>query len=275
MAFPFKVENCYPTTPSCWLGRRFAGAEDFDSFLASDVKTRVSDAEFQNDFEQDLQALATTQMSSQALASVLNAQAPILDWEIGEAIAECLLGYELNVVWPWNENRDRKTPRASLPGPDIVGIAEENGNAVLLYGEVKTSSDKNRPPGVMSGRHGLAHQIDDLVNRQDLQMVLLKWLYPLCRASRLVTSLIHLASRSFAQSAISPPKSIMVSIRTVPSIFDCWGFRAEQLSPCLTFSERRSECRSRMHEVGSTNLTQKVGVTLSERRLSSIDEHGK
>lgn len=67
MPFPFATEHCYPNSPTCWRGRRFVKAEEFDSFLASEVKERVSDAAFESEFEQDLQALATTQMSSQAL----------------------------------------------------------------------------------------------------------------------------------------------------------------------------------------------------------------
>lgn len=68
-----------------------------------------------------------------------------------------------------------------MPGPDIVGIAEENGAPILLFGEVKTSSENQQPPGVMSGRHGLAHQIDNLAEQQSLQTVLLKWLYARCK----------------------------------------------------------------------------------------------
>lgn len=72
---------------------------------------------------------------------------------------------EHGAVWPWNENRDRKTPKASLPGADIVGFLGSGPDTVFLFGEVKTSSDKDNPPGVMAGRGGLAHQIDSLASR--------------------------------------------------------------------------------------------------------------
>lgn len=183
MTFPFIVESCYPASGSCWLGRRIQNAQEFEAFLKGKVKARVTDSEFQNDFEQDLEALATTQMATSTLTDILNESAPLLDWEIGEGIAECLLQSELGALWPWNENRDRKTPRASLPGADLVGIADEQGVPTLLFGEVKTSSENKKPPGVMSGRGGLAHQIDDLVDSPNIHRSLLQWLYARCRGT--------------------------------------------------------------------------------------------
>ena len=53
------------------------------------------------------------------------------DWEVGEALAECALQHDSGreVHWPWNTVRDRRTPRASLPGTDLVGFwRAEHGN---------------------------------------------------------------------------------------------------------------------------------------------------
>ena len=47
----------------------------------------------------------------------------------------------MRVDWPWNTVRNRRTPRASLPGADLVGFYRENDTVLLLFGEVKTSSD--------------------------------------------------------------------------------------------------------------------------------------
>ncbi len=182
MPISMKFEKCYPAGASLhWRGHRLTEQDEFDLFLQGPVKSRLLDADFDQELADDLQALASTQMASETLRRVLSASPPPLDWEIGEAIAECLLEEEFNVTWPWNENRDRKTPRASLPGADLVGLLGDGANANLLFGEVKTSSDQNRPPGVMAGRSGLAHQIDVLANSPEIQASLLRWLYARCR----------------------------------------------------------------------------------------------
>jgi hypothetical protein len=182
MPISIKVEKCYPASNSPhWRGNKLLDVAEFDLFLQGPVKKRVSDAGFEQKIADDLQALATTQMASDTLLAVLSASPTPLDWEIGEAIAECLLEEEFSVSWPWNENRDRKTPKASLPGADLVGFVGEGAQVSLLFGEVKTSSDQNRPPGVMAGRTGLAHQIDSLANTPSIQASLLRWLYARCK----------------------------------------------------------------------------------------------
>ena len=73
-------------------------------------------------------------------------------WTVGEALAECILADDetREICWPWNFVRDRRTPRASLPGADLVGFCKEGGSVFLLFGEVKASSDKSTPPNVMN-----------------------------------------------------------------------------------------------------------------------------
>jgi len=164
----------------CWRGVSIDDANEFDVYLRGPVWDRVSDSQFEVDLAQDLQALATTDMATQTLESLLQAGVPPLDWEIGEAMAECLLRDEMGAVWPWNENRDRKTPKASLPGADIVGFIEEGDDTIFLFGEVKTSSHAGTPPGVMNGRSGLAHQIDTLATTQGHHFALIKWLKARC-----------------------------------------------------------------------------------------------
>jgi hypothetical protein len=182
MPISMKFEKRYPTGASShWRGNKLLDVVEFDLFLQGPVKNRVSDADFSQNIADDLQALATTQMASQTLLSVLSASPPPLDWEIGEAIAECLLMEEFDVSWPWNENRDRKTPKASLPGADLVGLVGNDANVTFLFGEVKTSSDKNQPPGVMAGRSGLAHQIDNLASSPTIPASLVRWLYARCK----------------------------------------------------------------------------------------------
>lgn len=103
-------------------------------------------------------------------------------WEVGEAFAECVLrdDPQREVHWPWNTVRDRRTPRASLPGADLVGFCRDGTNVFLLIGEVKTSADTSTPPSVMSGPGGMAWQLERTDRRVDVQHALLKWLHTRC-----------------------------------------------------------------------------------------------
>lgn len=184
MPLTLKVTKAYPVQKEidCWRGLVIDDPEEFEIYLRGPVWKRVTDAEFEIEFSKDLDALATTGMATEALRTLLASTTEPLDWEIGEALAECLLMDELSAVWPWNENRDKKTPKASLPGADIVGFIGEGAETMFLFGEVKTSSHASNPPGVMSGRSGLAHQIDSLANHVSAQNALLKWLFARCEA---------------------------------------------------------------------------------------------
>ncbi len=113
MPLALSVTQAYPAAgvDQCWRGVKIDDADEFDAYLRGPVWDRANDAGFEADLAQDLQALATTEMATQTPESLLNAVVAPQDWEIGEAMAECLLSDEVNAVWPWNENRDRKTPQ--------------------------------------------------------------------------------------------------------------------------------------------------------------------
>ncbi|WP_417309845.1 hypothetical protein [Devosia sp.] len=221
MPLTLKFTKAYPNdlATDCWRGLVIEDHAEFDTYLRGPVWQRVTDAAFETDFSADLAALATTDMASDTLAMLLNATVEPLDWEIGEAMAECLLMDEHGAVWPWNENRDRKTPKASLPGADIVGFLGDGSDAVFLFGEVKTSSDKNNPPGVMAGRGGLAHQIDALANHNDAQNVLLKWLYARCTTPEL-RHLFRSAGEKYLSSGGKEFAVVGVLLRDTPAHMD-------------------------------------------------------
>lgn len=165
-----------------WEGRSVSDATQFKQFLRDVVHPRVADEA--SSFEPDLQSLAATGMTTEFVERLLKAVPEPHGWEIGEALAECALqtdsGHEIK--WPWNTVRDRRTPRASLPGADLVGFYLEAGAVRLLFGEVKTSSDKHTPPGVMSGGSGMAWQLEASATRLDIQHALLQWLHARCPA---------------------------------------------------------------------------------------------
>lgn len=183
-----------------WRGHAVADRAAFATYLRGVVRPRVADAD--SDFEADLRGLATTGMASEQVERVLRAVPEPHGWEIGEALAECALqsdsGREIH--WPWNTVRDRRTPRASLPGTDLVGFCRLDDGVWLLFGEVKTSSQPDSPPNVMHGGGGMAGQLAASAQRLDVQYSLLKWLYARC-STELHRSLYEQAVRRFLASA--------------------------------------------------------------------------
>ena len=168
-------------SPVRWEGRVVEDAAKFTKYMREVVQPRIADQE--SNFDTELRSLATTGMATQFLENVLKAVPDPERWEVGEALAECALQDDSGrqICWPWNMVRDRRTPRASLPGADLVGFCSENETVFLLFGEVKTSSDTNTPPSVMSGSGGMAWQLEQSATRLDIQLKLLTWLQSRCR----------------------------------------------------------------------------------------------
>lgn len=174
---------CYSgsSTSARWEGRYVSDIPRFKRFVREVVAPRVADAD--SSFESDLRGLATTGMATEFVERLLNAVPEPTGWEIGEALAECALKQDSGreIHWPWNTVRDRRTPRASLPGTDLVGFYREDNAVFLLFGEVKTSSDRHSPPSVMNGGSGMAWQLEQSATRLDIQYSLLTWLNWRCR----------------------------------------------------------------------------------------------
>lgn len=135
-----------------WSGHVVVNEDCFKSYMTDRVKARVDDDEVQNQFAAELRGMATTGMATQFVENLLRAVPGEKSWAVGEALAECILADDetREICWPWNFVRDRRTPRASLPGADLVGFCKEGGSVFLLFGEVKASSDKSTPPNVMN-----------------------------------------------------------------------------------------------------------------------------
>lgn len=167
-----------------WQGKRVSNRDEFDAYLRGPVYKRVTDESQHTSFESDLRAISTTGMASDTLEQLLTYNSDKEPWEIGEALAECLLEEEYNVKWPWNTERDKRTPKASLPGADLVGFIKEGDAVLLVLGEVKTSSHPAYPPGVMNGRSGMIHQLDCLIDDLKVHLSLLKWLHARCKGTK-------------------------------------------------------------------------------------------
>ena len=168
-------------SPVRWEGRVVEDPDKFTKYMREVVRPRIADEE--SNFDTELRSLATTGMATKFLEDVLKAVPEPKSWEVGEALAECALQDDSGrqVCWPWNMVRDRRTPRASLPGADLVGFYRDEETVLLLFGEVKTSSDANTPPSVMSGGSGMTWQLEQSALRRDIQHSLLTWLQSRCR----------------------------------------------------------------------------------------------
>lgn len=186
-----------------YRGIILADGDVFKSFMTADVASRLRDEEGEKEFEAHLRGLASTGFANNRLNDILSAAVPEeRDWAVGEAMAEAWLMRRHNVVWPWNMERDKRTPKASLPGADLVGFEINNNQVRFVFGEVKTSSDTNTPPNVMNGRSGMEHQIDNLANNLIVINQLLKWLLHRCKRTE------HEASFNSATISFLDPGNI-------------------------------------------------------------------
>ena len=70
-------------------------------------------------------------------------------WRAGESLAECFLEDYEGASFPHPYSRDQRNPLASPAGPDLAGYCADGGETVFLFGEVKTTGDKSRPPSVV------------------------------------------------------------------------------------------------------------------------------
>ena len=178
MSLSFATEE-YSNCNTCvsWYGTKFNDCKEFNTFLEETVKSRLNDSEGNDRFNNCLRGLDLTGMGRDCLEEVLTAEIiESRDWAIGEALAESFLMESYKVIFPWNMDRDKRNPLASLPGADLVGFIEEKDGFRFLFGEVKTSTEKKSPPQVMLGRSGMKHQLDNLSDNMGIIHQLLKWL---------------------------------------------------------------------------------------------------
>ena len=180
-----------------WQGRVVEREENFRRYLRDKVRPRVSDAEAS--FASDLRGLAMAGMETKFVERLLQSAALPKPWEIGEALAECTLRDSGVVHWPWNTVRDRRTPRASLPGADLVGFHRDGESAQLLLGQVKTSAELASPPRVMKGSDGMQSQLTTCAMDLGVQHSVMQWLHARCKSGEM-RQLYEIAMKRFLAS---------------------------------------------------------------------------
>jgi hypothetical protein len=168
-------------SPISWHGKLATDANEVRAYLRGGVLDRLRDIQALNNFEDDCLDLSGTGMARDTLKMLLCSERLEREpWEIGEALAECLLG-EDGASWPWNKERDKRTPQASLPGADLVGFVKADDKILLAIGEVKTSSDTSTPPNVMQGRCGMIYQLESIATDRSKHLCILRGLHHRCQ----------------------------------------------------------------------------------------------
>lgn len=179
---PLPSTITYQSSHGCvsWEGHIAQNGDGLNAFLTGPVAARLDDSSASEEMRNHLRGLSLTGLGQTALEEVLAAEVPEeRDWAAGEALAEAVLEEHHDVVLPWNTERDKRNPFASLPGADVVGLQRDGGSHRLAFGEVKSSSEAAWPPQIMSGRSGhMGHQIDTLATNLGTICQLLKWLLP-------------------------------------------------------------------------------------------------
>ncbi len=93
--------------------------------------------------------MQSTGFDIRGLLGQIEASPRAKDWEIGEAIAEIALEDVYEAMFPWSPGLDKRTQKASLPGPDLVDL-QCFVTPRFMFGQVKTSSEEKVPPQVVN-----------------------------------------------------------------------------------------------------------------------------
>ncbi len=97
-------------------------------------------------------------------------------FRVGEALAEVVLQEHFRCRFYWNELRDARNPKGNKTGADLVGFIEIENDVLFLFGEVKTSSEAQSPPQVMTNPTGIEQQLKDLYQDPKKRRILISYI---------------------------------------------------------------------------------------------------
>jgi hypothetical protein len=149
---------------------------DLDGALQDRLPPLLRDDVGRKDVEDFLGGLAKTAFANDRLAAALKEVTPVKDWQVGESLAEAYLVDHKDCEFPWPTGRDLRNPKASPAGADLVGFQKQGKSRRLAFGEVKTSAEEQWPPQVVTSRHGLAKQLEELRDTNQTKDSLLLYL---------------------------------------------------------------------------------------------------
>lgn len=210
--------------------------QELEEGLADPIAAVATDGSGQDAIQSLLNGLPGTDFDPREIARTLTAIRTPEPWRVGEAIAEAYLVEHRQCIFPWPTDRDIRKPGSSLPGADLVGLKSVGEGHVFAFGEVKTSSENNYPPGVMYGDHGLKQQLEDLAEKASLRTTLVK----------------YLAFRA-ANSSWKPhfQQAFCKFIQNSTEIFVC-GFLVRDVPPLVDDLRARADALARQIPAGMT-----------------------
>lgn len=162
-------------------GLKISSSEDIAA-LVRKVKGVLDDSATADEISDNFDTLGLAGFSEDYLNEIINlnpADSYYTPWRTGEALAEILLTENYNCWIPFSKQSDTTNLATSQTGVDLLGIASnDNGNILLLFAEVKTSSEATRPPRIVhgSGRDCLTAQLKDVINSRQKQAICIRYL---------------------------------------------------------------------------------------------------
>lgn len=154
----------------------FDAEADCEAYFVNRVTKKLQDSDTTALLQEYLVEMADTGFDTTMLQAQVQSPPRAKDWEIGEAFAQVMLEDRFDASFPWPTSWDKRTPKASLPGPDMPGFHRKNG-ARFLFGEVKSSSENKTPPQVVNcGDDCLCKQMGRLLTSSAHRQQLIEWL---------------------------------------------------------------------------------------------------
>ncbi len=208
------VYSC-PVAPVEAHGIKFTDSE-LHSALADRVAPLLRDDVGRLEIEELVGGLAKTSFAADHLRAALERPHVVKDWQVGEGLAEVYLSDHHECEFPWPTMRDLRNPNASPAGADLVGFQTHAKSVRFAFGEVKTSEEEKWPPQVVTSRHGLAKQIEELRDSSVIKGHL---------------ALIYMAHRARNSEWESKYKTATARYLSDPNDVSLFGFLIRDVSP--------------------------------------------
>jgi len=153
-----------------------ASEEECRQYFEHRVAAKLAESDGTQELREHLIELETTGFNLRELASQVESSPKAKDWEIGEAFAEIVLEDGHEAMFPWPTGFDKRTRKASLPGPDLVGF-HRHAAPRFVFGQVKSSSEERVPPQVVNSTEDcLRNQMQRLRHCSADRQQLISWL---------------------------------------------------------------------------------------------------
>jgi hypothetical protein len=149
--------------------------EDCRAYFRSRVAAKLRDSDGSALLQEYILELGDTGFDTTRLDEQVTQSPRAKDWEIGEAFAEAVLEDHHDASFPWPTALDKRTPRASLPGPDLVGFHRKL-TPRFLFGEIKSSSQEDPRSLVTDADDALLKQLSRLTTSTPHQQQLIQWM---------------------------------------------------------------------------------------------------